>query len=89
MNHATVPTLAEFVDDISGIYQAMKGGSRCLVADTLLADLELDSLERVEMLVIVEELYGTLLAGDRELLEVKCVADLYALVTRLASPRAR
>jgi acyl carrier protein len=69
---------------VSRVNQLMSEGfeiptERLLPEATLMGDLGLDSLDAVDMLVILEEKLGTKIEGER-LIKVRTLGDVYVLV---------
>jgi len=79
--HAAEGTLKELVDSIAGRHVELKPGTH------LESDLNLSSLDRVELMAAIESRYQVDL-GDREFSQVNTVADLENLLKKSA-PEAK
>src|SRR6476661_1091072 len=79
--HAAEGTLEELVDSIAGRHVELKPGTH------LESDLNLSSLDRVELMAAIESRYQVDL-GDREFSQVNTVADLENLLKK-STPEAR
>ncbi len=52
---------------------------------TLYEDLGLDSLDAVDMVVVLEKTFGMKLSNEEELRTIRTIADLFQLLERLQS----
>ena len=81
----TAPTAEDILDEIRSQLSAMKvPGGESATMEMQWADLDVDSLELVELVKALEDRYGISIA-DEELKPIKGVADAVALTQRLAA----
>jgi acyl carrier protein len=58
-------------------------------SDRIAADLEVDSLATLEILLALEERFGVTLVGDPKVASIRTLADLVALLDDARGPGAR
>jgi acyl carrier protein len=81
-------SLARFMQEFELNYAVIKNASRSIDPAERLADLDLDSLAVLEVLVTLEELYEVKLVGRPCLIDAVSVHDLFEVVSRELSMMA-
>ena len=76
----TAPTLDSFLQLFEMTYAAAKNATRSIGPADVFADLGLDSLAALEVLVVLEEHYGVVLVGEPAIVDVVTVRDLYDVI---------
>ena len=79
-SHAGDPELDDFLTEMASVVERVKSQTCEVRAATPIAQLGLDSLEMLELLVLIENRCVTTLIGDPSLVSVTTVDDLYRLV---------
>ena len=88
MSETTVPTEAEVLQRVREELEAIKvPGAETAELTTEWADLDVDSLDLVELVKALEDEYGIQISDD-ELKPIKGVGDAVALTIKLASKAA-
>jgi acyl carrier protein len=87
-SEALVPTADEFLTALEDAYHTVKRMRRSIrMDDHLDTGLGLDSLDGMELLLALEQIYGITLIGTPEVIRARTVAELHALVAALSSAR--
>ncbi|MEV6282778.1 phosphopantetheine-binding protein [Kribbella sp. NPDC051770] len=72
--------LDDFLTEMASVVERVKSQTLDVHAATAIAQLGLDSLEMLELLVLIEQRCSTTLIGDPDLMGVITAEDLYRLV---------
>ncbi|MQY03736.1 acyl carrier protein [Actinomadura macrotermitis] len=89
MSNAELGTADEFLTEMEDIYADLKQVRRSIrLGDVIAKDLGVDSLDALEMLVVLENTYGVTLVGNPQVAAVETVGDLHTLLGALTGARA-
>lgn len=76
----TAPTLESFMQEFEKCYASIKNNFRSIAPDDKFADLGLDSLAALELLVNLEHRFGVNLVGEPAIADAVTVRDVHSLI---------
>ncbi|NEA24350.1 acyl carrier protein [Actinomadura bangladeshensis] len=81
------PSPDEFLTVLEDAYEAAKRIRRTIrMEDDIARGLGIDSLDAMELLLVLEQTYGAALIDAPAIADVETVGDLYDLLVRLTGP---